>query len=48
MVERLFLTTLKAVSMAANHWILVGPAGEPFKALVRGANTLALLGRNLL
>ena len=45
-VERLFLAMLKAVSMADDHWILVGSVGEPFKASVRGANTLAVLGRN--
>ena len=47
-VERLLLAMLKAASMAADHWILVGPAGEPFRASVRGANTLAALGMNLL
>ena len=47
-VERLFLATLKAASMAVDHWILVEPAGEPFRALVMGANTLAALGMNLL
>ena len=48
MVERRFLARLKAVSMAADHWILVGPAGEHFKASVRGASILAVLGRTLL
>ena len=48
MGERLFLATLKAASMAVDHWILVVPAGEPFRASVRGANTLAALGMNLL
>ena len=47
-VERLFLADLKAASMAVDHWIPVEPAGEPFRASVRGASTLAALGMNLL
>ena len=47
-VERLLLADLKAASMAVDHWMVVEPAGEPLRASVRGANTLAALGMNLL
>ena len=47
-VERLFLATLKAASMAVDHWIHIEPTGEPFKASVKGASTLAALGMNLM
>ena len=47
-VERLLLAALKAANMGVDHWIPVELAGEPFRASVRGANTLAALGMNLL
>ena len=48
MLERLSLARLKVISMTAVQWILVGSSGEPFKASMRGASVLAVLGRNLL
>ena len=33
----------KAADMAANHWSLVGPEGEPLRTSVSSAKVLAVL-----